>query len=152
MAEELKVHKRREGSSPSGYVTTKGLMMSDRKHSGSKYLRSVHLVDGKIDVYAVLEAFSVTCPARQHAIKKLLCAGIRGKGDELQDLEESQDAVSRAIQMQMAKAGTWQYYYKDDACQARHPGNDDCVCWHNIGQGPRPDTEINCDGLEWRLK
>ena len=72
-------------------------------HSGSKYLRQIHLVDGRADVYAVLDAFAVTCPARQHAIKKLLCAGLRGKGDELQDLREARDAVDRAVEMCEAK-------------------------------------------------
>jgi len=68
-------------------------------HSGSKYLRTIQLIGGKVDVYAVLVAFGVSCPARQHAIKKLLCAGLRGKGDELQDLHEAGDAVDRAIQI-----------------------------------------------------
>jgi len=72
-------------------------------HSGSKYLRDVQLVGGKIDVYAVLVAFDVRCPARQHAIKKLLCAGLRGKGDELQDLRESIDAVRRAIEIKESR-------------------------------------------------
>ncbi len=68
--------------------------------SGSKYLREMrHLVDGRADVYAVLIAFGVTCPAKQHAIKKLLCSGIRGKGDCLQDLREARDAIDRAIQI-----------------------------------------------------
>ena len=72
--------------------------------SGAKYLRPVRgLVDGKMDVYTVLDAFAVTCPARQHAIKKLLCAGLRGKGDEMQDLTEARDAVERAIQLQESR-------------------------------------------------
>lgn len=72
--------------------------------SGSKYLRETKCpVDGKIDVYSVLEAFDVTCPARQHAIKKLLCSGIRGKGDVIQDLREARDAVNRAIQMEQSR-------------------------------------------------
>jgi len=71
--------------------------------SGSKYLRHITLIDGKADVYAVLDAFAVTCPARQHAIKKLLCSGIRGKGDVMQDLKEARDAIDRAIQMQQAR-------------------------------------------------
>lgn len=72
--------------------------------SGSKYLREICcLVNGKADVYAVLDAFNVICPARQHAIKKLLCSGIRGKGDVVQDLEEARDAIERAIQMQKCK-------------------------------------------------
>ena len=71
--------------------------------SGSKYLRSIQTVDSRVDVYAVIEAFAVTCPARQHAVKKLLCAGIRGKGGEAQDLAEARDAVDRAIQMQAGR-------------------------------------------------
>ena len=74
--------------------------MTTDTHSGSKYLRDVALIDDKyIDVYAVLVAFNVTCPARQHAIKKLLCSGIRGKGDVLQDLKVCRDAIDRAIQL-----------------------------------------------------
>lgn len=70
--------------------------------SGEKYLRGVPCsVNGRIDVYAVLDAFAVTCPARQHAIKKLLCSGIRGKGNAIQDLTEARDAVDRAIQMEI---------------------------------------------------
>jgi hypothetical protein len=53
-----------------------------------------------IDVYAVLEMFGVTCPARQHGIKKLLCAGIRGKGNAIQDLTEAQEAITHAIRLQ----------------------------------------------------
>jgi hypothetical protein len=73
-------------------------------HSGSKYLRSVQLTtDDRIDIYAVLEAFDVRCPARQHAIKKLLQAGLREKGDAIQDLTEARDAVLRAIELQAAR-------------------------------------------------
>ena len=78
-------------------------MMADPvkfNNSGSKYLRKITLTeDGCIDVYAVLLAFGVTCPARQHAIKKLLCSGLRGKGDVLQDLREAHDAITRSIQL-----------------------------------------------------
>ena len=76
------------------------LNMRQLNDSGAKYLRPLRcLVDGKADVYTVLEAFEVVCPARQHAIKKLLCAGLRGKGSEMQDLSEARDAIERAIQM-----------------------------------------------------
>ena len=73
--------------------------------SGSKYLRPItqYLFDGCADVYAVLLAFNVACPARAHAIKKLLCSGIRGKGSVKQDLEEARDAVTRAIQIEESK-------------------------------------------------
>lgn len=49
------------------------------------------------DIYSVLKAWDVRCPARQHAIKKLLCAGQRGFKTEEQDLEEAAVAIQRAI-------------------------------------------------------
>ncbi len=81
--------------------------------SGKKYLRHVALIGdsvkdkkhtyGFIDVYAVLKAFDVKCPARAHAIKKLLCSGLRGKGDVQQDLVEAGDAIARAIDIERAR-------------------------------------------------
>lgn len=70
----------------------------------NKYHRTIYPnAAGQVDVYDVLVAFEVTCPARQHAIKKLLCAGLRGKGDTKQDLIEASDAVERAIQLTKVK-------------------------------------------------
>lgn len=68
----------------------------------TKYNRKIKDVngpelDGEVDVYSVLEAFDVRCSATAHAIKKLLCAGIRGKGNKVQDLQESKVAIDRAI-------------------------------------------------------
>tara|TARA_R110000868_G_scaffold127605_2_gene335404 strand:+ start:2242 stop:2520 length:279 start_codon:yes stop_codon:yes gene_type:complete len=64
----------------------------------NKYLRDIPRDEnGLSDVYDVLEGFDVSCNARGHAIKKLLCSGIRGKGDCLQDLIEAGQAVERAI-------------------------------------------------------
>lgn len=78
--------------------------MSIESHSGSKYLRRITITSkGEVDVYAVLDAFQVTCPARQHAIKKLLCAGLRGKGSPVQDLREARDVVDRAIELEEAR-------------------------------------------------
>lgn len=75
-------------------------------HSGDKYLRRIQIdADGLVDIYAVLDAFAVACPARQHAIKKLLCSGVRGKGDTLQDLREARDAVERSIELQTGREG-----------------------------------------------
>jgi hypothetical protein len=79
-------------------------MNSITAHEGKKYLRTIiDATDGKaavqVDVYAVLVAFGVTCPARAHAIKKLLCCGNRGKGDSLADLQGAAAAVSRAVDL-----------------------------------------------------
>ena len=52
-----------------------------------------------IDVYRVLELFGVTDPCLQHAVKKLLCAGIRGVKDQGKDIQEAIDALQRALEM-----------------------------------------------------
>lgn len=86
-----------------------GTALPIQQHEGKKYLRLIHSAAKKqdgtataclVDVYSVLEAFGVTCPARQHAIKKLLCAGTRGKGSEREDLVGALAALSRAIELQ----------------------------------------------------
>jgi hypothetical protein len=80
-----------------------------RGSSGNKYHRVIHELatykaapDAEssvtVDVYSVLTAFAVTNPGLQHAAKKILCAGIRGKGDRVQDLREASDALNRAIE------------------------------------------------------
>lgn len=79
-------------------------------HGRTKYDRCVNpkavdIAGIYIDVYDVLVAFDVKCPARQHAIKKLLCAGLRGKGDEMQDLNESIVAINRSIQIAEQRKG-----------------------------------------------
>ncbi len=61
----------------------------------SKYHRQ--MPGPRIDVYDVLVGFGVTCPARAHAIKKLLATGQRGHKDEEQDLREAGQAINRAI-------------------------------------------------------
>jgi hypothetical protein len=72
-------------------------------HEGKKYLRTITSVDGmediQVDVYCVLAAFNVTCPATAHAIKKLLCGGQRSKGDLVADLKGVLAAVNRAIDL-----------------------------------------------------
>lgn len=75
-----------------------------RDHSGNKYIRKIRsCIPGglptEVDVYSVIDAYAVTNPAIAHAIKKLLCAGIRGKGDVRRDLSEAIDAIRRAIEM-----------------------------------------------------
>lgn len=52
-----------------------------------------------IDVYDVLNAFAVTCPATQHAIKKLLMPGKRGHKSERGDLLEARASIDRAIDL-----------------------------------------------------
>lgn len=82
-------------------------MSQIKDHTGNKYIRTIvppaGCEPGQTDVYAVLEAFNVRCPAVQHALKKLLCAGLRGKGSTVADLREAGDSIARAVEMQEAR-------------------------------------------------
>jgi hypothetical protein len=48
-----------------------------------------------IDVYRVLDLFSVTDPCLQHATKKLLVAGGRGHKDIARDVQDVIDSLER---------------------------------------------------------
>ena len=53
-----------------------------------------------VDVYDVLVAFDVKCPAMQHAIKKCLAAGKRGHKGTIQDKREAIDSIKRSIELE----------------------------------------------------
>ena len=52
-----------------------------------------------VDVYRVLEMFSVTDPCISHAAKKLLCTGQRGHKDVYTDIQDVIDTLERWKQM-----------------------------------------------------
>lgn len=57
-------------------------MEEKRPHSGNKYHRVISEVKGDqsitIDVYCVIEAYGIHCPALQHALKKNSDSGATG--------------------------------------------------------------------------
>ncbi len=59
-----------------------------------------------VDVYDVLVAFNVTCPATAHGLKKLLCPGTRGVKGKLQDLKEAKASIERAIELEEKQTET----------------------------------------------
>lgn len=65
----------------------------------SKYSRPLPSNLTNIDVYDVLKLFEVNDPAIQHAIKKLLCTGMRGHKSYQEDLQEALFSVERALQL-----------------------------------------------------
>lgn len=68
----------------------------------SKYNREIIGLDGTVttvDVYRVLDAFQVTDPATQHAIKKMLCTGLRGHKDYLTDINDSIESLKKANEL-----------------------------------------------------
>ena len=71
---------------------------TDPAPAPNKYQRTVPSTT--IDVYDVLTAYSVTNPATQHAVKKLLQPGNRGHKDTLTDMREALASIQRAIQIE----------------------------------------------------
>jgi hypothetical protein len=71
-----------------------GINKNTSLETGERWVNQV-----EVDVYDILKAFGVECPARQHAIKKLLAAGGRGPKETVQDLEEARQSVVRAQEM-----------------------------------------------------
>jgi hypothetical protein len=71
---------------------TEAKAVQEKHDANTKYNRAIVGLDGvktTVDVYRVLSAFAVIEPELQHSIKKMLCLGIRGKGDCIQDLDEA---------------------------------------------------------------
>ncbi len=72
--------------------------LSEALSMPSKY--HVRLKGAWCDVYDVLQAFGVTNPADQHAIKKMLMPGKRGHKDGIQDRREAIQSLHRAIELE----------------------------------------------------
>lgn len=70
--------------------------LKEKKHN--HYFKNVKHLD-YVDVYRVLDLFEVVDPCIQHAIKKLLCAGMRGAKNQPQDVQEAIDSLVRYQEM-----------------------------------------------------
>lgn len=69
-----------------------------RKHK--HYFKDVqHLTH--IDVYRTCQLYNVQdeSGALHHAIKKLLCSGVRGAKDKVKDISEARDTLDRWLEM-----------------------------------------------------
>ena len=60
-----------------------------------------------VDVYDVLNAWKVTDPCLQHALKKMMMTGNRGHKDERQDLVDIVHSAKRALEMHDQKKGAY---------------------------------------------
>ena len=69
------------------------------KDLGNKYKVEIPSFCNQSDVYDVLVAFNVTCPAAAHAIKKLLCAGLRGHKNKKEDKQEAINSIRRSLEL-----------------------------------------------------
>jgi len=69
------------------------------QHSSTEYKHYKYSYKGiKLDPYRILQVYGITCPAQQHAIKKLLRAGNSVKDLE-QDIQEVIDTLQRKLEM-----------------------------------------------------
>ena len=62
------------------------------------YTKDVSHLD-KIDIYRICDLYDVKDDPISHAIKKLLCAGVRGYKGRIQDYKEARDSIDRCLEM-----------------------------------------------------
>jgi len=72
------------------------------EHYPNKYQRQIK-PGVWVDVYDVLDAFKVECPALQHLTKKALAAGSRGHKDTITDLKDIIASAERALQLELQR-------------------------------------------------
>lgn len=98
----------------------------------NKYQR--HLKGATVDVYDVIKAFNVTCPALQHLLKKALCCGLRGHKDQMQDLQDIVDSAHRAQELAT-----------EDVPEER----DNDLLAHTLGDARAGDSDHAVDALSY---
>lgn len=71
--------------------------MKDQENS--HYYKDVRHFDF-IDFYRICDLYKITDSCVQHALKKLLCLGIRSVGKTFeQDIKDARDSLNRRLQM-----------------------------------------------------
>lgn len=74
-------------------------IIAESSEENTKYKHYKYSFKGiKLDPYRILSVYGITCPAQQHAIKKLLRAGNSVK-DLKQDIQEVIDTLKRKLEM-----------------------------------------------------
>lgn len=74
-------------------------LITESSEENTKYKHYKYSFKGiKLDPYRILSVYGITCPAQQHAIKKLLRAGNSVK-DLKQDIQEVIDTLKRKLEM-----------------------------------------------------
>ncbi len=89
------------------------------------YYKSVRGLD-TIDVYRVLELWTVDAPALQHAVKKILAAGRRGGKDIDNDIAEAIVSLQRWQKMREEDAVAYRNALRDKV-EAAAIGNPTCA-------------------------
>jgi hypothetical protein len=79
------------------YNAPESSTIDERAEPKSKYHRIIKGVE--IDLYDVLKAYGVTCPALAHAIKKAMLPGARHAKSFEQDIDEAITSLERAKEL-----------------------------------------------------
>lgn len=72
---------------------------SSELKEGNKYRRTIYGLCGtpvEVNVYRVSDAFPTGSAAIDHAVKKMLCAGLRGHKDKLTDIDNAIESLQAA--------------------------------------------------------
>jgi len=80
-------------------VNTSEKPNSSELKDGDKYIRTIYGLCGtpvKVDVYRVSDAFPTGSAPIDHAVKKMLCAGLRGHKDKLTDIDNAIESLQAA--------------------------------------------------------
>jgi ribosomal protein L21E len=114
----------------------------------SHYFKDVSHLD-TIDVYRVLELFNVANPCIQHAVKKLLVAGGRGAGKDInKDIQEAIDSLERWKVMRQEDIPIFNRRSSDKIAEVEFPEvEDEPEEIKNTGKFKVGDVVI-CQGLE----
>ena len=78
----------------------------EEKKDGKKYHREIIGFCGtkvEIDVYRVLDAYKTESASIDHAIKKLLCTGLRGHKDFITDIDNAIESLEEAKMLYLQK-------------------------------------------------
>ncbi|WP_428615792.1 hypothetical protein [Pseudoalteromonas sp.] len=78
----------------------------EAKKDGKKYHREIIGFCGtkvEIDVYRVLDAYNTESASIDHAIKKLLCTGLRGHKDFITDIDNAIESLEEAKMLYLQK-------------------------------------------------
>lgn len=79
---------------------------SEAKKDGKKYHREIIGFCGtkvEVDVYRVLDAYKTESASIDHAIKKLLCTGLRGHKDFVTDIDNAIESLEEAKMLYLQK-------------------------------------------------
>lgn len=107
----------------------------------SHYFKNVRHLN-EVDVYRVLDLFAVTDPCVQHAVKKLLCAGVRGSKPMATDIQEAIDTLERWKAMRAEDQAMPAEFGQQHTFEPASAIDDECIKMQLVGQSGELAAEV----------